>query len=101
MTLDLNTIEVTENEDKKRFEAQVGDLTAVMYRYYSDDSIVITHTKVPDELTGQGLAGHMAKNVLDESRQRGLSVVPVCPYLAAYIERHPEYQDMVKKGPGQ
>ena len=101
MTLDLNDIEITNNEEKRRFEAQVGDHTAVMYRYYTDDSLVVTHTKVPDELSGMGLAGHMAQTVLDQARDQGLSVVPNCPFLAAYITRHPEYQDLVAKAPGQ
>lgn len=101
MTVDLSKIEVNENEDKRRFEAEVGEHTAMMYRYYSDDSLVITHTRVPDELAGQGLAGHMTRTVLDGARERGLSVVPICPYVAAYIERHPEYQDLLQKGPGQ
>jgi predicted GNAT family acetyltransferase len=101
MTLDLSKVELIENEDRGRFEAHVGDLKAVMYRYYDDGSIVITHTLVPDELTGQGLAGHMARIVLDGAREQGLSVVPICPYVAAYIKRHPEYQDLVQRGPDQ
>jgi len=101
MSLDLNSIEINENDKKRRFEAQVGDYTAVMYRYYNEDSLVITHTLVPDELAGQGLAGYMTKTVLDGARERGLSVVPICPYVAAYIRRHPEYQDLVQKGPDQ
>ena len=101
MTLELSNIEIHENEEKRRFEAQVGEYTAVMYRYYNEDSLVVTHTKVPDELSGMGLAGHMAKTVLDGARERGLSVVPICPFLAAYITRHPEYQDLLQKGPGQ
>ncbi len=101
MSLDLNSIEIHENEKKRRFEAQVGEHTAVMYRYYSDDSLVVTHTKVPDDLAGQGLASRMARAVLDGARQRGLTVVPICPFLAAYITRHPEYQDLLQKGPDQ
>jgi predicted GNAT family acetyltransferase len=101
MTLDLNNIEIIENSKKRRFEAQVGEHTAMMYRYYNEDSLVITHTLVPDELSGQGLAAHMTRTVLDGARARGLSVVPICPYVAAYIKRHPEYQDLVQKGPEQ
>jgi hypothetical protein len=101
MSLEMNNIEIHENEKKRRFEAQVGEHTAVMYRYYSEDSLVITHTLVPDELAGQGLAGYMTRTVLDGARERGLSVVPICPYVAAYIKRHPEYQDLVQKGPEQ
>jgi predicted GNAT family acetyltransferase len=101
MSLELTDIEIHENEEKGRFEARVGDHLAVMDRYYNEDSLVITHTGVPDELSGQGLASYMARTVLDGARQRGLSVVPVCPFVAAYIKRHPEYQDLLRKGRGQ
>ena len=101
MTLDLNNVEIKNNEEKRRFEAQVGEQFAVMYRYYSENNLVITHTIVPDELSGQGLASHMAQTVLDQARDQGRSVVPICPFLADYITRHPEYQDLVAKGPGQ
>lgn len=95
MALDLKNIEIIENEERGRFEAHVGQQKGVMYRYYSEGSLVITHTLVPDELSGQGLAGHMTKTVLDGAREQGLKVVPICPYVAAYIRRHPEYQDLV------
>lgn len=101
MSLDLNSIEIIENDRKRRFEAQVGEHTAVMTRYYDGDNLIITHTGVPDELAGQGLASHMARTVLDGARERGLSVVPLCPFVAAYIRRHPEYEDLLQKGPGQ
>ena len=76
MTLDLNNIEIVENEQKRRFEAHVGEFTAVMTRYYSNEDLVVTHTIVPEELSGQGLASHMARTVLDQARQQGRSVVP-------------------------
>jgi predicted GNAT family acetyltransferase len=101
MSLDLNSIEIHENEAKRRFEARVGEHTAVMDRYYDGDTLVITHTGVPDALGGQGLASHMARAVLDGARERGQKVVPLCPFVAAYIKRHPEYEDLLQKGPGQ
>lgn len=101
MSLDFDNIEVIDNEERGRFEAHVGEYKGVMYYYHNEGSLVITHTGVPDELSGQGLAGYMTKTVLDGLRGRGLSVVPMCPYVAAYIRRHPEYQDLLQKGPGQ
>lgn len=97
----MNDIEIINNEKKRRFEAQVGGHLAVMYRYYTETSLVITHTIVPDELAGQGLGSHMVRTVLDQAREQGLTVVPICPFVASYIERHPEYQDLVLKGRGQ
>jgi predicted GNAT family acetyltransferase len=101
MKLDLDNIPVKDNEDERRYEAHVGDEVAVMQYYYSEGSIVFTHTIVPETLSGQGLASHMARTVLDQARQRGLTVVPICPFVAGYITRHPEYLDLIPRGPGQ
>ena len=53
------------------------------------------HTGVRDRYEGQGLAGQLARRALDDARAEGLRVVPLCPYVAGYITKHPEYQDLV------
>ena len=97
----MNDIEIINNEDKRRFEAHVGQHLAELTYYYSEGSIVFTHTGVPDPISGQGLASRLAQTALDYAREQKLSVVPLCPFVAKYITRHPEYQDLVLKGPGQ
>ena len=97
----MKDIEIINNEEKRRFETQVGQYLAELTYYYSDDSIVFTHTGVPEPLSGQGLASRMAQTALDFAREHDLSVVPLCPFVASYIQRHPEYQDLVLKSPGQ
>ncbi len=54
-----------------------------------------THTGVRDAYEGQGLAGQLARRALDDARAEGLKIVPLCPYVAAYLEQHPEDQDLV------
>jgi len=56
---------------------------------------VFTHTEVADEFTGRGLANQVARFALDDMREQGVWVVPLCPFFAAYIRRHPEYDDLV------
>ena len=51
--------------------------------------------QVDEAYSGQGHAGTLARSALDDARSRGLSVVPSCPYVASYIEKHPEYADLV------
>jgi len=60
-------------------------------------TIVYTHTIVPLVLEGHGIAGKLAKEALDYARDRELSVVPLCPYVADYVGKHPEYGDLVAR----
>ncbi|MFI6325348.1 GNAT family N-acetyltransferase [Nonomuraea sp. NPDC050556] len=89
-------IEITDNADQSRFEITVDGRLAGFAEYrLLPDRIVFTHTEVADEFEGQGLAGKLVARALDVSRDTGLKVVPLCPYVAKYITRHPEYQDLV------
>lgn len=54
-----------------------------------------THTGVRDRYEGQGLAGQLARRALDDARAEGLKIVPLCPYVASYLEKHPDDQDLV------
>jgi predicted GNAT family acetyltransferase len=60
-----------------------------------DGRRVFVHTGVRDEYEGQGLAGRLAKHVLDEARAEGILIGATCPYVRGYLERHPEEQDLV------
>jgi uncharacterized protein len=88
--------EVTDNIAQGRYELHVdGELAGIeTYRIYHD-TITFLHTEVADAFTGRGLASHLIRYVLDDARTRGLQVVPRCPLVAAYIEHHPEYGDLV------
>ncbi len=95
MPIDLDNLEIVNNEADHRFEAQVGEYLAVIDYILKAEYIVYTHTGVPDEIGGQGIAGKMAHTVLEYARDNDLQVVPQCPFVAAYIRRHPEYQSLV------
>ncbi|HWE63493.1 MAG TPA: GNAT family N-acetyltransferase [Chloroflexota bacterium] len=86
---------VANNEAEHRYEARVdGELAVIIYQLLGD-RIVFIHTEVPEDLEGRGIAGTMARVALDDARARGLAVIPRCPFVAAYIRRHPEYADLV------
>lgn len=89
-------IDVTDNPSKKRFEANVDGYLAVTNYIRNSSSITFTHTEVPEELRGRGIGNHLAHAALEAARAEGLSVVPLCPFVSAYIKRHPEYQSLVK-----
>lgn len=88
-----------QNEEKKRFEAQVEDHLLVMeYLLNTQGQIFITHTEVPEALEGRGLGGQMAEAVLGYIRDKGWKLFPMCPFLAAYIRKHPEWRDLLAPG---
>ena len=58
-------------------------------------SLVVTHTEVDGAYEGKGVGSALMKGMLDDIRSRGLGVVPLCPFTKAYVERHPEYQDLL------
>jgi len=93
--LNLEAVNITNNQEAQRFEAQVGSLRAILNYRCFPDRIDLIHTEVPPPLEGQGFASKLARAALDFARVNQLRVVPRCPYIAAFIRRHAEYQDLV------
>lgn len=90
--------EVVLDESKKRFElVEEGHTARVNYVMLSPTSIIFTHTVVPFALKGRGIGSYLARYVLDYARENNLNVIPQCPFIRSYIERHPEYDDLVQK----
>lgn len=88
-------IEFGDNTDAHRFELRSGDgvIGFVVYRL-AGDVITLVHTEVDPAHGGNGHAATLARGALDDARSRGLRVVASCPYIAAYITKHPEYADL-------
>ncbi len=97
MDIAIDDLEVQHNIEARRFEIHYGDQMALLEYYLRGPSIIYTHTLVPPVLEGHGIAGRLARKALDYARDRGLSVVPLCPFVADYIEKHPEYGDLVAR----
>lgn len=83
---------VIHNKTDKRFEIHLDGKVAFEQYELFEGGIAYTHTEVPDELAGKGLAAYIAKYVLDYAQEHQLKVKPYCPYINAYINKHPEYQ---------
>jgi len=88
-------ITVTHNEAEHRYEATVDGLLSVCEYEIVDDKLVFTHTLVPPELRGRGIAEQLVRPALADARAAGRKVVPACSYVAVFIKRHPEYQDLL------
>jgi uncharacterized protein len=84
-------IPVRDNPAQNRFETEIEGHTAFVDYKRHGDTIWFTHTEVPKALEGRGVGSALAKHVLDYAMTNSLHVVASCPFIAEYIESHPEY----------
>ena len=89
------TYDIRDNQEQSRYETTVDGKTAFSAYRKSGDTVTFTHTEVPPELEGRGIAGAIVKHALEDVRGRKLKVVPQCAYVAAFIKRHPEYGELL------
>lgn len=87
--------DVTRNDARTRFELSVDGKLAVSEYNRLANAVMFTHTEVPEALEGQGIGSVLARGALDDVRAQGLQVIPLCPFVAAFIRRHPEYLDLL------
>jgi len=86
---------VQDNRARNRYELQVdGDMAFINYRR-AGDVVTMTHAEVPARFEGKGVGSALARGALDLVRAGGGRVVPACPFIAVYIERHPEYRELL------
>ena len=87
---------IRDNAERHRFEIDLGDGSFAFAEYtLPEGKIMFTHTEVPDGHEGEGLGTALIRAGLASARERGLKVVPICPFFAAYIAKHPEEQDLL------
>ncbi|MBV2365267.1 GNAT family N-acetyltransferase [Streptomonospora nanhaiensis] len=92
-------VAVSDAPERKRYEARTGDEVAGFAEYMlTDEMIVFTHTEVDPAYKGKGVGGALVRGALDHVRGSGRSVLPLCPFVKGWIQRHPDYADMVYKG---
>lgn len=92
----MTDILVADNPAKRRYEALVdGVVAGYVFYQQREGELVLIHTEVADEFEGQGVGSRLAAGTLDDIRARGLGITPLCPFIAGYIERHPDYGDLV------
>ncbi len=87
---------VSNNAAQRRFELEVDGHIAAAYYELSGGVITFVHTEVPAELGGQGIGSKLVKGALDQVRADGLKVVAQCPFVRGWIEKHPDYADLLK-----
>ena len=87
---------VSVNAAERRYEARLGSEVVGFIDYReSPGRVKLLHTEVDPSMEGRGVASELVAWALDDIRRRGLSVVPICPFVLAYLRRHPEYSELV------
>ena len=89
--------EVIDRPDKSRFELPVEGGVALAYYRLDGKRMTLTHTEVPEHLSGQGIGSRLAKGVFEAIRAGGGRAVAQCPFMAAYADRHPEYRALLER----
>jgi predicted GNAT family acetyltransferase len=92
-------VEISHAPEASRYELRLGDKLVGLAAYRrSDGRIAFTHTEVDPSCEGRGLGSRLVGAALDDARREGLEVVPLCPFVGYYIDRHPEYEDLLASG---
>jgi predicted GNAT family acetyltransferase len=86
---------VIDHPDESRFELPVEDTVALAYYRIDGNRIVLTHTEVPQHLSGRGIGSRLAQGVFEAIRSSGRKAVVKCPFMAGYASRHPEFADLL------
>jgi uncharacterized protein len=88
--------DVVNNKAHHRYELTVEGHLAATYYSISDGVITFIHTEVPPELGGRGVGSTLVQGALDQVRANGMKVIADCPFVKAWIGKHPEYKDLLK-----
>jgi len=87
---------VVDNPDESRFELRLdGELVGFAEYRPAGDSVIIAHTEIDAGHEGEGLGGVLVREALERIQASGKTVIPICPFTAAYIKRHPEFVELV------
>lgn len=87
------------NPDRNRFELTIDGRTAVIDTILAKGGVMfLTHTEVPKELEGQGIGKRLVEFALNHIKDNGYRLAPLCPFVAAYLKRHPEWQSILADG---
>lgn len=91
-------VEIVDAPERSRYEIRVDGELVGFADYRDRDALrVMPHVEIDPAHGGQGLAGQLTAHALDDIRARGKAVAPMCPFVAHYVQEHPEYQDLVAR----
>ncbi|HET7357565.1 MAG TPA: GNAT family N-acetyltransferase [Nocardioidaceae bacterium] len=95
-TSSSSAVRVVDDPDGERFEAYVdGELAGFAEYQLAQRLFIFTHTEVEDRFEGQGIGSALAQAALDDVRRRGLKALPLCAFIKTWIDKHPDYRELV------
>ena len=90
--------ELIDNTEKKRYEFHTRTEVPRVEYIKARDKIYLTHTEVPSSRAGRGIGSKLIGAVLEDIKDQGLTLIPLCPFVALYLQRNPEWKQLVLKG---
>ncbi|RYD57168.1 MAG: N-acetyltransferase [Sphingobacteriales bacterium] len=87
---------VVDNSEKQQFQVELPDDIALLQYRWKENMLALMHTEVPEKYEGQGIASALAKHAFSYAANTGKKVLPYCAYIAMYLKRHPEYDNLVE-----
>ncbi len=98
MVNQADELQVVDVAASQRYEAHLGDAVVGFSEYRRVGSrVIFFHTEVDPAFEGRGIGSRLARGALDDARSRGLTVTAKCPFIASYIARHPDYEDLLAR----
>jgi predicted GNAT family acetyltransferase len=95
----MENYELRNNKDEKQYEFQIGNYTAkIEYIITNKGDIYLTHTEVPVALERKGIGSQLAEKTLKDIESLELKLVPLCPFIAGYVRKNPEWKKIMKEG---
>lgn len=94
-TPDIPVPDIVDNTTGHRFEITLGSDTAYAEYQLVQGGIILPHTVVPEAFEGKGVASRLARYAMQYARDRSLKIIPLCPFMAGYMAKHPETHDLV------
>ena len=96
----MSNLEIREIPEKNmgRFEMHVEDHIAFIDYLKKNHTLILTHTEVPEEISGQGIGKKLVHEVLSHAENNSFKVIPRCSFIIGYMKRHPETQHLLEEG---
>jgi hypothetical protein len=95
---EANDVDVRRNEAEEQFEVALGSDRAVLTYAEQNGKLYVLHTEVPEAMEGHGIGSALVRAAMDHAREKGVKVVPMCPFARAWLNRHHDYDEMVDAG---
>lgn len=95
----MEDYELIDNKENHRYEFHIDKyVPKIEYIITRNGEIYLTHTEVPVALEGKGVGSQLVEKVLKDIEKQGLRLVPLCPFVAGYIQKHPDWRRIVMRG---